>query len=247
MKTIDLIPKDLTLLILNDDNSKVNNHQFLKLLIKSAKHIVLADGGINVFLKNLGVKNFDKDLYHLGDFDSTCDTIVKDCMLKFTNYKKVALENNNYNDYEKSLKFISENSSKFKDFSNLFVYGMMGSRFDHTINNLCLTLKYNEKECFQNCNIFAATEDYQVAFLRKGSYKIFAEKFHSKNHGVGVLSLLNVIDNMVTDGLKWNINKDLSLGILDVQSSSNEIVKDYVTIQSDKSFMFSLQIIHNEQ
>ena len=246
-KKINLQPENITLLILNDDSSNISRNKFLKVLIKQAKYIMVVDGGVNVFLRAIENNYIDKDVYHLGDFDSTDLNVLENYTAKFGNYKKIFSPDQDFNDYEKTLIYIQDNLEQFTESSDIFVYGLMGSRFDHTISNLCKTMQYNEKETLSKFNFFAVAEEYQVAFLRKGNYEIIVENYHEKDKGVGIMSLLGVIDNIVTDGLKWNINNDWPLGILEKQSTSNEIVKDYVTIDCDKSFIFSLQILHDLQ
>ncbi|KAA6377603.1 MAG: thiamine pyrophosphokinase [Streblomastix strix] len=138
--SLDEVLTDYALLILNFDLPSFSID-----LIKKAKIILCADGGINHFHKL--IQKYPRDIMDIqcvspyavvGDFDSISQDIIKF-------YEKCGTiihkdENQDTNDLEKLLHFINTQSSdplsNVSSIHNIIIIGALGGRFDHEMANI---------------------------------------------------------------------------------------------------------------
>lgn len=126
-----------------------------------------------------------------------------------------------------------------KGSKNIVVYGFVGTRFDHSINNISILQKY--AELYPYYNFFGVTPLYQIFMVTKGSYEITPAGYHKKDSGVGLINFKKSTHNLFTKGFKWDINNDITLVMGSRQSSSNEIVGENVEIDTEDTIVLSLQ------
>lgn len=141
--------------------------------------VIYADGGIN----HLPIIGLTPDCI-IGDFDS-----AKPSLLKEYENKIVRLNEQNTTDSEKAIIFAKE-----KGFKDIIMTGAIGSRIDHTINNLYLLEKYSE------LNIHIVDKQTDI-FLAKNPICL-----KTKKGDLISLIPLNDVTSLKMEGLQYKTN-----------------------------------------
>ncbi len=201
-------------------SGKFKKDNAVKKKILSGKHdIYCGDGGANYM--------FDLKIYPkmiLGDLDS-----IKTKVLRYYSNKNVKFEIfEKEKDYTDSELLLEKIYGKYK---KIFVYGAIGKRFDHTLANLFLLIKFPD--------IVFKTERESVSLLRNGSMNF-------KNKKGKTVSLLPFFEDVMLSlkGFKYggletiSIKKGDSKGISNIVDNENatvEILKGRVLVVENRS------------
>ena len=163
--------------------------------------------------------------------------------------KQQQSKSNNYNDKK------STNKTR-----RAFIYGGFGGRLDQemgVINALCV---WGKKEAFQQTNL-AMYDEENCAFVvpklpTKSEIRIRYPdicsmtndkeiqktcQFVGEGPTCGLIPIMGRCDNVVTAGLKWNLNGPLEFGSL--VSSSNHVTDEVVSIETSSPLLFTTEMI----
>lgn len=77
------------------------------------------------------------------------------------------------------------------------ILGSLGGNFTQSLSNLNVLFLYPKKK------IFFLSEENLLFLLRPGKHTIHA----IKNTKVGLIPLGNIVENITTTGLQWNLGK----------------------------------------
>jgi len=159
-------------------------------------------------------------------------------------------QSNNYNDKT------STNKKR-----RAFIYGGFGGRLDQemgVINALCV---WGKKEAFQHTNL-AVYDEESCAFVvpkipLKSEIRIrypdncmtndndMQQSRQSVGEGptCGLIPIMGRCDNVVTTGLKWNLDGNMPLEFGGLVSSSNHVTDEVVTIETSSPLLFTTEMI----
>lgn len=184
----------------------------VKRYIREDDVIVCADGGM-IWADKLGIK---PDVY-IGDLDSITSTLHKKLQkekIEWFIYPKEKDET----DSELVMRYVVE-----QGFTDITIFGWMGSRFDHVLANLFLL--GNVKKNIQ----VRIVEEEQVLYLVKDKLSLRGKK----GEFVSLIPLNGDVSGVSTKGLKW-VLKNETLYYGKTRGVSNELVgKDAaITIKS---------------
>lgn len=245
-KSLDLakLSTNLTTVVLRDLMSNMNDDRMiLNHFLPLSNNIMVCDGGINRLLYNEKSIKEGSVIFHCGDFDSSPHILTEKEVMKWNcKYKlKIMDQDQDHNDLEKGLNYFIDPKHKeiFNPIEDIIIQGVVGSRFDHSINNISILTRL----CEQNpeLNFYATTNDYQLIFLPPGTHTVKPAAIHQKHQGVGIISMAPPHSTLKTKGMRWNIDSDTEFGMGKFQSSSNEIIASEIEIESDYTTILSLQ------
>lgn len=150
---------------------------------------IFASDGAAIRLINEGI-NFEKVI---GDLDTLKR---KNYFDKIDDEKKVYIEDQNHNDFDKTLNYVLEHH-----YNNILVLGMHGGEFEHSLNNWSVFIRYSKKMnlCIYESNRYGIPVDESI-------------NFHSNINEM--ISLIpQPIAELKSNGLKWDLNNEfLKLG-----------------------------------
>lgn len=194
-----------------------------------ATNRVCADGGANRIYKFFedSQRNFIKPTAVVGDFDSV-KPHVRDLLTKEgTHFEHV--ENQDYNDLQKALTFISKNIS---DKEPILVFGAFGGRMDHTLAALHCGLERPDLMIY-----YIDDNNFSTWIFPKDKGVITPMKW--TNNVCGLIPVGEPVHMIHTKGLKWECDFGLSMGTF--VSSSNEIVSEKVEIETSHPILWTNQ------
>lgn len=179
-------------------NGEIKDYDYIKSKLKDDDYIICADGG----LKHLDMLKIKADIA-LGDFDSA---VIND-KIKSVTYPV----DKDLTDGEIALNFALE-----KDFSQILMIAMTGTRLDHTLTNIMMLSRDSRICLIDDKNEIYAVHNKLVLRCKKGK----------------TLSIIPVFKNLTgvfTKGLKYVLNND-TLVFGTSRGNSNVIIDDKCTI-----------------
>ena len=205
----------------------------IKKLCNHANTIICADGGANsLFRAGITGINIIPDAI-VGDLDSVEQHILDYFINKGT--KKILIQDQNDNDFHKSLKYLLDLNTNSK---YVICWGAFGERFDHEMqgfNVLCKFKLFYDK-LYPNKNIILMTGNNFAMVLNQGKHLIKCAKLQGPI--CSVIPLYNKT-TVSTKGLKYDMNKHI-LQFGGLVSSSNGFInkQNTVQIQTDQMVVF---------
>lgn len=180
-------------------NGKISSYARLSERIRHDDFVICADGGY-IYADNAGIKI---NLI-MGDFDSAPEPDTDTAKLVYPVRK-------DYTDSEICVKYALEHG-----YDEILMFGMTGSRMDHTLTNMLLLM-----QCENACIV----DDNNEIYLLRGS-------FCAKNKKGKTLSIIPIggdINGIATKGLDYPLrNETLYMG--ESRGNSNVICDDYCEI-----------------
>lgn len=193
-------------------NGEVTAHETDKIKGYQFDLIVAADGGASHALK-FGYQ----PQYVVGDMDSITPKIKQ--QLSKTQF---LLDASQYlNDLEKALTFC-----EIEGVEHLTILGISGERLDHTLNNLSVISRYDQKF---KLRIFDA---YSEIFLIRNSWQ-----YSGKLNQLISLIPLGTVEGVTTEGLAFPL-KGESLDFGKREGLSNHIVSNPASVKIKKGLLF---------
>ena len=189
-------------------NGELINHSLPLKKLKNSGTIIALDGGANKLIK-LGFKPH----IILGDLDS----IKKNSSTK--NSLIIPLKNQNKSDLEKGVEWCILNNIE-----NISLMGFSGLREDHFLTSFFILKNY-----FKQIELVYFTNYSKIEHL-KGE-KIF------KSYPGQIISLIpiDIVSNLQTDGLKYNLHNESLESV--THGISNIALKNYFFVKSKNSVL----------
>lgn len=185
---------------------------------------VCADGGAN---RVLGVKGAVHPDVVVGDLDSVDKETRK--MYESVGTKFVRVFDQDYNDVEKSLRFMADCKEDI-----IYILGGIGGRFDQTIGVLQAAYKAITHR------IVLLDEKNLLTWVYPKDKGIIPPKQWSRRT-CGLLPIAGPVRHIKSKGLKWDV--DFSLSMDGIVSSSNEIVDDTIHIETSDPVLWMNRIV----
>jgi thiamine pyrophosphokinase len=192
--------------------------EFLERLWNKAKFKICVDGGTNrlynYFKSNIAEREKYIPDYICGDLDSIKPEILE-YYLKRGSQMRLSYDQN-YTDFQKSLIFLNslEGDESFEK-NDTYVLGALNGRFDHTISNISTLFKVPLYK-----HIYLIANESIIFLLKRGNHKIFCfPKYEGPNCGLLPIGVTEA--NVMTLGLKWNLDGSFPLSFNTLISSSN--------------------------
>lgn len=183
---------------------------------RNAINIIACDGASDYLLRDIIVPDVI-----IGDLDS-----ISSKAKKFFLRKKVKLiyrPDQNLNDLEKALKYADS-----KKYNLINITGLTGKRFDHTLNNLSVVLKYYKK-----MNIVIHENGFTGSIINK------SRKINCKEGNIISLIPLPKATGITTNGLKYPIkNETFEFGVR--AGALNEALSSNISINFRKGVLLVL-------
>lgn len=176
-------------------NGSISSYEYIRKLIKDDDLVICADGGINHAVK-LGIK---PDLV-IGDFDSSDPKEAVDDwnVIQYPTRK-------DFTDGEICVKYAVEHG-----YDDVLLIGMIGTRMDHTINNLLML-----SQCKRG---MAVNENNEIYYLKDR-----LSVRNKKGKTLSIIPLKGDLLGITTKGLEYALNDgDLYFG--ESRGNSNEII-----------------------
>ena len=187
------------------NGQKISKHIF-SLYKSTIDYIICADGGANKII-NLNVT----PNAIIGDFDS----ITKKLLNKYTNCEIVHIPDQNSTDLEKALQHAITFQPK-----NIYIFGAIGSRIDHTLTNLNMLKKFHKY-----FNIEIISNKAKLIYINR------SVKLKLPNCSVVSLFPIGLVKKITLKGFKFPLkNEDLEFGVRDGQSN--------LTIDNEQEIIF---------
>lgn len=115
-------------------------------------------------------------------------------------------------------------------------YGAFGGRLDQQMANLDMVYTY---DCFRP---FYLVSEQSLAFLlRPGAHVIECNR-HAEDGTCGLIPLGGRCDHVRTTGLKWDLDGRRALEFGSLISSSNQIINDRVTVETDSPLLWTADL-----
>ncbi len=193
-------------------NGEVTEKEISFVQSRKFTHIIAADGGTFNALK----WGFTPDVV-VGDLDSIDDAV----RLRLPETTFEHRPSQELNDFEKALQYCSEIG-----ITHLTILGIAGKRLDHTLNNLSVLARYDQKF---HTRIY---DPYAQIYLLRDAITI---------QGVPgqLVSLIPVgeVNGIVTEGLAFPLNHErLAFGVR--EGLSNYLTKDTAHIRIENGLLF---------
>ena len=191
-------------------NGSVSSYEEIKKYIGKDDFVICADGGIRHAIK-MGVR---PNLV-IGDFDSSNpDAAAVDAeRIQYPTRK-------DYTDGELCVKYAAEHG-----YDDVLMIGMIGTRIDHTINNLLML-----SQCK---NGMAVNEKNEIYYLKDS-----LELNNKNGKTLSIIPLKGDMKGITTKGLEYALNDgDLFFG--ESKGNSNEIISDEckITVKSGEGLV----------
>ncbi|KAG4086494.1 thiamine pyrophosphokinase [Neocallimastix lanati (nom. inval.)] len=223
--------------------------EILERLWKKAKYKICVDGGTNRlynFFKNDPTER-EKYIpdYICGDLDSIKPEVLEYYLKRGT--KKKFLYDQDYTDFQKSLMFLNslEGDESFEK-NDTYVLGALNGRFDHTISNLSTLYKIP-----LNKHVYLISNESVVFLLNRGNHKIYCfPKYEGPTCGLLPVGVTEA--NVMTLGLKWNLDGSFPLSFNTIISSSNAFENpdqeiNEVIVDTDQPLYWSIECNLNDE
>lgn len=225
--------QSLGLIILNQN---VGNLNHLKTLWSKATIKGVADGGINHLHEvSQSLQEAYIPDYISGDFDSATEEILD--FYKGKGVEIIRTPDQNKTDFTKCLEILLKKVTESLEIQCIVVLAGLNGRFDHQMANINTIIKAHSQT---NTPIYLHDNSSQslVVALRTGRSRLFLETSY-----LGVWCGLIPVNSTVvsTTGLKWNFAKSKT-EFGSMVSTSNEIEKDCVTVDSDRTIIWTMGI-----
>ena len=191
-------------------NGEYPDKSYCHRMIENADLTICSDGGAN-FAQRTGI------IPHMiiGDLDSISN-VAKNHFTKL-NVPILLMESQRENDLEKAINYIMENHT----YNNIVLLGFLGLRDDHSYATLQIAERLSDPVSIR---IYSKTAEYLI--LPPGKHSLT----FPINHTVSIFAL-PVVKNLITSGLKWNLNhEDLFPGSHGV---SNIVIDNSIRISFD--------------
>lgn len=197
-------------------NGKLPTHRIISKFLKNNPYIICADGGANKIKKFKIVPDII-----LGDLDS----IKKDTKAYFTKKKTVIMkiDEQDTTDFEKCLLHCTEN-----DLRNIFIFGAISSRPDHTLNNFSILKRY-----YKVLQLKIIDDKFEIFFINNSI------EFDYKIGKVISLLAFPIAKRINTTGLKYPLdNEDLEFGVREGTLNSSESEKIKINFSEGDLLLF---------
>lgn len=191
----------------------------LKFITKNTA-IFCADGG-TVYALDLGLK---PDVV-IGDFDSLRKQRVESLKKQNIQMKAFSAEKDE-TDSELVLQYAIE-----QGFTELIIFGWMGTRFDHVFADL--TLFAEQKRDIQ----ITIVEPEQTIYIVKSSISLSGKK----GEYVSLIPFKGDVSGVSTKGLKWKLNNEI-LYFGKTRGISNEFIGKTVTISIKRGVLLVIKL-----
>lgn len=190
-------------------NGNIGEKDDIKSFIRKEDFVICCDGALNFCYKTK-----IKPSLIIGDMDSVLTEILK----KYKGIKKLQFpRKKDYTDSDLALKFAA------KRFNNIFIFGGIGSRLDHSINNVFLPVQLINKGV--RCTFISPNNIFTIfnnnISIKKNNYKY-----------ISFLPITKIVSFNYSRGLEYPLNnivlrRGRSIGI------SNEMNEDkcYISIK----------------
>ena len=145
-----------------------------------------------------------------------------------------------------------------------FIYGGFGGRLDQEMGVINALYVWGKKEAFQHTTL-AVYDEENCAFVvpklpTKSEIRIrFPDKCTTNDNDMqqsrqsvgegptcGLIPIMGRCDNVVTTGLKWNLDGNMPLEFGGLVSSSNHVTDEVVTIETSSPLLFTTEMIVRE-
>lgn len=230
-------------------NYTLPRKEYLERLWKKAKLKLSVDGGTNrlynFFNNNPAEREKYIPDYICGDLDSVKPEILNYYLSRGA--QKKLLYDQDYTDFQKSLMFLNslEGDEAFVK-NDLYVLGSLNGRFDHTISNVSTLYKVPKEK-----HVYLIANESVVYLLNRGNHKIYCfPKLEGPTCGLLPIGVTEA--NVMTLGLKWNLDGSFPLSFKTIVSSSNafehpELEINEVVIHTDQPLYWSIECDLNEK
>ncbi|KAI7508259.1 thiamine pyrophosphokinase [Hortaea werneckii] len=215
-------------------NSPITDHEGFRQLYRHASFRLCADGGANRLYDAFGTEsNILPDLIH-GDLDSL-DATVRETYEKLG--VQVSEDPDQYStDFGKAITNVIEHLPEVGD---ILIHGSLGGRVDQGIG-LLHELYREQKFRHPKVRFWLFTEASVSILLQSGKSLLqtpLGKGLIKRN--IGILPLYGAA-NISTQGLEWDVdNWPTEMG--GQVSTSNHIVADSVTIETDHDVLFTVE------
>lgn len=189
-------------------NGNLPGKVFFRIILENNIPIIGADGGANL-LYNIGV-NPD---FIVGDMDSCRD------LSKFPKSKIIIIEDQNYTDFEKAIKFLQN-----KGIENSLVLGINGGEIDHVLNNVNTFIRYAKEFDMWFYDVPSRGES-KLGSIVKNDIELTVPKETT-------ISIFSFDDGkLTTEGMVWDIDSE-AFSILDKSGARNRARLEKVSIST---------------
>jgi thiamine pyrophosphokinase len=132
-------------------------------------------------------------------------------------------------DLEKCLKHLTGFTGK------IIVYGAFGGRIDQTLSSIHVLFKNPQLDIM-------LVDKYSIMTLINVGKTIVRPSIHEERKGCGLIPVDGKVDQVKTEGLKWNLELGQEMSMGGLISTSNEIIADEVHIETDKPLVWSTSL-----
>lgn len=219
------------------------NLELLKKLWSKSVYNLTVDGGSNELYETLS-KYDETFIPHciIGDFDS----LKPECQ-DFYQSKGVEIcptPDQDYNDFTKALRFISEKNGKFNiKATSIYVLGAFGGRMDQVFANIDALFNFNLE-----IQVYLISEG-NLAVLHKEGRSEINVKSPFRDLWCGLIPIGMPCKNVTTKGLKWNLDgQTLKFG--ELISTSNTFESDdteTVIIETENPVLWTMGYVYPRQ
>ena len=165
----------------------------------------------------------------IGDFDSVSDLESKLIEKKSRVMHNLPVEKD-VTDCEAALQHVIG-----KGYSQIYLYGTTGGRFDHQFSTIGMALKYAKK----GIKIHIIDEKNDISILEAGIHKI---KMDNKKKYISFFALESTVNNLTLKGVKYSLDS-YDLSVDDSLCVSNEAIHEYVSVSFDSGYLLVVKSI----
>ena len=222
----------MTLIILNTPIPPIRpifDHLWSVSLLKIA-----ADGGSNRLHEMCPTSPLIPDLI-IGDLDSITP-MVKSFYESSTQTKLIKNPDQDSNDLEKCLEHVLSSSSSSSSSPLVVVYGAFGGRFDQSMQSINALYKFADR--FER--LLLINEETSATLLLPDRQNVIRPNRAVEGPICGLIPV-GFRSTVTTTGLKWNLT-DSELVFGGMVSSSNEFIKDEVTVVTTSPIVWTSEI-----
>ena len=235
LKTIEKRVKKNEITVITVVLNNVINSDLLIQACDLASFIACADGGANRLYDEVNGQIIPNVI--IGDLDSLRIDVKKyyEGVSKKTKIYKVVDQDRH--DLDKTLQHVHDNRSSILNdtgttgHSNkkmcVLVLGALGGRFDHDMANINTLFKWTKH--FDSLTLFS--NENMVQLLEPGRHVIIPDRNLEEGPTCGLIPIGLPVDNITTNGLKWNLSKQ-TLNFGGLVSTSNRIVDKKIVIDT---------------
>lgn len=189
-------------------NGEPPSKRLIQILRKESSLFVCADGGANI-ADRLKLR---PDAI-IGDLDSVFASTLK----RFPQAKHIRISDQDSTDLEKAVKWVID-----EGYRNISIVGAEGRRLDHTVGNLGVLVKFNER-----AKITFVSDEGELRYVGKNL------EFRADAGTLISLIPLNRCEGVTTTGLQYALSNDmLELGVR--EGLSNVVVSNPIRISVEK-------------